>query len=187
MCGMNTLNIVLAVLAVVVLYLIFLFNRLVVLRNRVKEALSDIDVQSKRRFDLIPNLVETVKGYVQHEKGVLENVTKSRAAVATGGNALEKQGAENQLSNTLKTLFAVSENYPELKADANFLDLQRELADTEDKMQASRRFCNSVVMELNNKVQTFPSNIFASMFGFAQEKFFEVSSEAEKEVVKVKF
>lgn len=184
---MNTLNIVLLVLALVVLYLIVLFNRLVVLRNRVKEAMSDIDVQSKRRYDLIPNLVESVKGYMAHERGVLENVTKARAAVATGGNALERDKAESQLSNTLKTLFAVSENYPDLKANANFLDLQRELADTEDKMQASRRFYNSVVMELNNKVQTFPANLFAASFGFQQEKFFEVSSEVEKEAVKVKF
>lgn len=184
---MNILNIVLLVVALAVLYLILLFNRLVVLRNRVKEATSDIDVQSKRRYDLIPNLVETVKGYITHEKGVLENVTKARAAVATGGNALERDKAENQLSNTLKTLFAVSENYPDLKANANFLDLQRELADTEDKMQASRRFYNSVVMELNNKVQIFPSNLFAALLGFKEEKFFEVGSVAEKEVVKVKF
>ena len=184
---MNISNIILLVLAVVVLYLIVLFNRLVVLRNRVKEAMSDIDVQSKRRYDLIPNLVESVKGYMAHERGVLEDVTKARAAVATGGNALERDKAESQLSNTLKTLFAVSENYPDLKANANFLDLQRELADTEDKMQASRRFYNSVVMELNNKVQTFPANLFAASFGFQQEKFFEVASDVEKEAVKVKF
>ncbi len=184
---MNTLNIIWLVLGLLVVYLILLFNRLIVLRNRVREALSDIDVQSKRRFDLIPNLIETVKGYMSHEKGVLENITKARSAVAGGGSALEKQGVENQLSNTLKTLFAVSENYPDLKANANFLDLQRELADTEDKMQASRRFYNSVVMELNNKVQTFPANLVAAKLGFNEEKFFEVSSQAEKEVVKVKF
>jgi len=184
---MNTLNIIWLVLGLSAVYLILLFNRLIVLRNRVKEALSDIDVQSKRRFDLIPNLMETVKGYMTHERSVLENVTNARSAVAGGGSPLEKQGAENQLSNTLKTLFAVSENYPDLKANANFLDLQRELADTEDKMQASRRFYNSVVMELNNKVQTFPANLFAAKLGFKEEKFFEVSSQAEKEVVKVKF
>lgn len=184
---MNTLNIILLVLGLVVVYLILLFNRLVVLRNRVKEALSDIDVQSKRRFDLIPNLMETVKGYMAHEKSVLENITKARSAVAGGGSPLEKQGAENQLSNTLKTLFAVSENYPDLKANANFLDLQRELADTEDKMQASRRFFNSVVLELNTKIQRFPANLIAGLLGFTEEKFFEVTSVAEKEVVKVKF
>jgi LemA protein len=184
---MNILNIILIAVVLAVLYLVMLFNRLVVLRNRVKEAMSDIDVQSKRRFDLIPNLVESVKGYMKHEKGVLENITKARAAVATGGNALERDKAEGQLSNTLKTLFAVSENYPDLKANANFLDLQRELADTEDKMQASRRFYNSVVMELNNKIQTFPANLFAASFGFQQEKFFEVASAAEKEAVSVKF
>jgi len=184
---MNTLNIVWLVVGLLAVYLVLLFNRLVVLRNRVKEAISDIDVQSKRRFDLIPNLVETVKGYMSHEKGVLENVTSARSAVAGSGSALEKQGAENQLSNTLKTLFAVSENYPDLKANANFLDLQRELADTEDKMQASRRFYNSVVLELNNKIQMFPANLIANSLGFKEEKFFEVSSQAEKEVVKVKF
>lgn len=184
---MNTLQIILLVLGLVLVYLILLYNRLIVLRNRVREALSDIDVQSKRRFDLIPNLIETVKGYMSHEKGVLENITKARSAVAGGGSPLEKQGAENQLSNTLKTLFAVSENYPDLKANVNFLDLQRELADTEDKMQASRRFCNSVVLELNNKIQTFPANLVVAKLGFKEEEFFEVSSQAEKEVVKVKF
>lgn len=184
---MNTTNIILLALGLAVVYLILLFNRLVVLRNRVKEALSDIDVQSKRRFDLIPNLIETVKGYMAHEKGVLENITNARSAVVGGGNALEKQGAENMLSGTLKTLFAVSENYPDLKANVNFLDLQRELADTEDKMQASRRFYNSVVLELNNKIQTFPANLFVDKLGFKEEKFFEVSSQMEKEVVKVKF
>lgn len=187
MLAMDTIKIILWVLGAAVLYLILLYNRLIVLRNRVREALSDIDVQSKRRFDLIPNLVETVKGYMSHEKSVLENITKARAAVASGGNALERDKAENQLSNTLKTLFAVSENYPELKANANFLDLQRELADTEDKMQASRRFYNSVVMGLNNKIQRFPANLLASPLGFKEEKFFKVSSEAEKEVVKVNF
>src|SRR3989344_4121275 len=126
---MNYLNILYAVLAAVVLWFIFIYNGLVRLRYRAKEALSDIDVQFKRRYDLIPNLVETVKGYMQHEKSVLENVTKARAAVASGGTALDKANAETALSNTLKTLFAVSENYPELKANTNFLELQRELSD----------------------------------------------------------
>ncbi|HEY4500156.1 MAG TPA: LemA family protein [Candidatus Paceibacterota bacterium] len=174
-------------LGVIVLWLIATYNSLVRLRYRAKEALSDIDVQSKRRYDLIPNLVETVKGYMQHEKSVLENVTKARAAVASGGTALDKANAENALSNTLKTLFAVSENYPELKANTNFLELQRELSDTENKMQAARRFYNSTVMALNTKVDTFPTNLIAGMFGFHQEKFFELESTAEKQPVQVKF
>lgn len=177
----------LIILAVIAVWLVFTYNRLVTLRLRAKEALSDIDVQSKRRYDLIPNLMETVKGYMKHEKGVLENVTKARAEVAGGGSALEKAGAENALTSTLKTLFAVAENYPDLKANANFLDLQRELADTENKMQAARRFYNSTVKDLNTAVQTFPTNMIARTMGFKEEKFFEVSSAEEREVVKVKF
>ncbi len=184
---MNTSTILLVVLAVVALWLVASFNSLVRLKNRAKEALSDIDVQLKRRFDLIPNLIETVKGYMSHEKSVLENVTKARtAAMNMGGNPLERDNAEKQLSNTLKTLFAVSENYPDLKANANFLDLQRELADTENKIQASRRFYNTMVMGLNTKVQSFPTNLIASSFSFSEEKYFE-TAESEKENVKVKF
>src|SRR3989344_8084776 len=139
----NTTYVLLAVVVIFVLGVIMIYNKLVSLRFRAKEALSDIDVQLKRRFDLIPNLIETVKGYMSHEKNVLENVTRARTAVMSmDGNALERDNAEKQLSNTLKTLFAVSENYPDLKANANFLDLQRELADTENKIQASRRFYN---------------------------------------------
>lgn len=173
---------------VVVLWLISLYNHLIRLRYRAKEALSDIDVQLKRRYNLIPNLVESVKGYMQHEKSVLENVTRARADVAGAkGNPLEREKAENQLTNTLKTLFAVSENYPDLKANANFLDLQRELADTENKIQASRRFYNTMVRDLNTEVHVFPTNLIAGVFGFHEEKFFEVESAAEKEVVKVSF
>lgn len=176
------------VLLAIVLWLVFTYNRLVTLRLRAKEALSDIDVQSKRRYDLIPNVVETVKGYAKHEKGVLENVTKARTqAMGAAGNALEKQRAEDMLSNTLKTLLAVSENYPDLKANANFLDLQRELADTENKMQAARRFYNETVRDLNTKIQIFPTNLIADTFGFREEKFFEAASGAEREVVKVQF
>ena len=185
--NMNPLTISLVVVGVVALWLIATFNRLVTLRNRAKEALSDIDVQSKRRYDLIPNLVETVKGYMAHEKGVLENVTAARSKVAQGGDALQRADSENALSATLKTLFAVSENYPDLKANANFLELQRELADTENKMMASRRFYNSTVRDLNTKIQTFPTNLIAGTFGFKEEKFFEVDSAEEKEPVKVKF
>ena len=184
---MNPLTILLVVAGVIALWLVATFNRLVTLRNRAKEALSDIDVQSKRRYDLIPNLVETVKGYMAHEKGVLENVTAARSKVAQGGDALQRADSENALSATLKTLFAVSENYPDLKANANFLELQRELADTENKMMASRRFYNSTVRDLNTKIQTFPTNLIVGTFGFKEEKFFEVDSAEEKEPVKVKF
>ncbi len=185
---MNYLIYIFIALGLLVVWVVFAYNRLVGLRFRAKEALSDIDVQLKRRFDLIPNLVETVKGYMAHEKSVLENVTKARASVAgSTGNPLERADSENMLSSTLKTLFAVSENYPDLKANANFLELQRELADTENKVQASRRFYNSTVMDLNTAVETFPSNVIANMFNFGQEKFFEVENEAEKEPVKVQF
>lgn len=184
---MNPLTISIIVLAVVVLAIIGIYNSLVRLRFRAREALSDIDVQSKRRYDLIPNLVETVKGYMEHEKNVLENVTAARSRVATGGTALEKAQAENALSATLKTLFAVSENYPQLKANENFLELQRELSDTENKMQAARRFYNSVVQDLNTKVQLFPSNIVARTFGFHEEKFFELTEVSESKPVRVSF
>jgi LemA protein len=185
---MNIFYVLIGVLAVIIIYVIAVFNGLVRLRNREKEAESDIDVQTKRRYDLIPNLIETVKGYMAQERGVLESVTKARTqAMATGGTALEKAGAENALSGTLKTLFAVSENYPDLKSNQNFLELQRELSDTENKIMAARRFYNSVVQDLNTKIESFPSNIIAGMFGFKQENFFEVASPAEKEPVQVKF
>jgi LemA protein len=175
------------IIVLLVLYVVVTYNNFVRLRVRTKEALSDIDVQTKRRYDLIPNLVETVKGYASHEKTTIENVTKARtAAMSASGNPLEKAEVENQLTNTLKTLFAVSENYPDLKANANFLELQRELSDTEDKIMASRRFLNSVVKDLNTKTETFPANIIARIFHFKKEDFFE-STEAEKEPVKVKF
>ncbi len=181
---MNTIYII---SGLIILWIIFVYNRLIILRLRVKEALSDIDVQLKRRYDLIPNLIESVKGYMGHERSVLENVTKARAAVASGGgNALERAKTEDALTGTLKTLFAVAENYPELKANTNFLQLQQELADTENKIQASRRFYNTNVLGLNSKIQTFPSKLIASMFHIGEEKFFEVA-ESEKENIKVKF
>jgi len=183
-----TLIIILFVLGIVVLWLVFTFNRLVVLRTRSKEALSDIDVQTKRRYDLIPNLMNTVKGYMQHERNVLENVTRARTEVmSAGGDAVEKSDKENMLSGTLKTLFAVAENYPDLKANVNFLDLQRELADTENKIQASRRFYNTNVRDLNIKVQTFPTRLVVGPFGFSKMNFFEHVNEAEREPVKVEF
>jgi len=181
-------KIFLGTLVVAVVWLIYTFNRLVVLRTRSSEALSDIDVQTKRRYDLIPNLMETVKGYMRHERNVLENVTKARTEAMSGsGDVLNKAEKENALSNTLKTLFAVSENYPDLKANANFLELQRELADTENKIQASRRFYNTNVRDLNIKIEVFPTRLVAGMFSFSKMKFFEVSSEAEKQPVNVKF
>ncbi|MBU1091338.1 LemA family protein [Patescibacteria group bacterium] len=185
---MSFSTIVILVVVAVIVWLIYTFNRLVVLRMRSKEALSDIDVQTKRRYDLIPNLIETVKGYMTHERNVLENVTKARTEAMSGsGDAVDKAGKENMLSGTLKTLFAVSENYPDLKANANFLELQRELSDTENKIQAARRFYNSNVKSLNIKVEVFPTRLVAGTFGFSKMKFFEVSTEAEKEPVEVKF
>ena len=178
--------IVLAVVAVVVVWIIAAFNSLVVLKNRAKEAWSDIDVQLKRRYDLIPNLVETVKGYATHERELFEKVTKARASAMSAQGAKEKAGAENMLSDTLKSLFAVSENYPDLKASTNFLELQRELSDTEDKIQASRRFYNTNVRDLSIKIETFPSNMIANLFGFKQMELFEAAG-IEKEAVKVSF
>ncbi len=185
---MTITYVLLAIVVLLVLWLIFAYNRLVTYRMRARESLSDIDVQSKRRYDLIPNLVETVKGYAAHEKGVLEGVTNARTALMQAkGTPLEKAKAEDQLSGTLKTLFAVAENYPQLKANENFLELQRELTDTEDKMQAARRFYNSTVRDLNTAIETFPTNLVAGTLGFREEKFFEVTSETERQAVQVKF
>ncbi|QQG46588.1 MAG: LemA family protein [Candidatus Niyogibacteria bacterium] len=185
---MTILYWIIAIFVLIVLWVIYAYNRFITLRFRAQEALSDIDVQLKRRFNLIPNLVETVKGYMRYEEKVLTGVTEARARVAlAGGTPIEREGAENALSNTLKTLFAVAENYPDLKANANFLDLQRELADTENKIQASRRFFNTTVRDLNTKINSFPSNLIASIFGFGEEKFFEVDSAQEREAVSVKF
>lgn len=180
--------IVIGVVAAIAVWLIAAYNRLVRYRYRAREALSDIDVQLKRRYELIPNVVETVKGYMQHERSVLENVTMARTqAMAQGGDPLKRAKAENALSNTLKTLFAVSENYPDLKANANFLDLQRELADTENKIQASRRFYNGTVRDYNTAIETFPTRLISGTFGFGAMEFFELGSEAEREPVKVEF
>ncbi len=181
-------KILIGIAVVVVGWIVYTYNRLITLKVRVNEALSDIDVQTKRRYDLIPNLVETVKGYMAHEKNVLENVTRARTeAMNLSGNAFDREKHENALSSTLKSLFAVAENYPDLKANQNFLELQRELADTEDKIQAARRFCNSVVRDLNTKIQVFPANMVAKMFGFSEMNFFEAASSSEREPVKVKF
>ncbi len=183
---MTTL-IILAVLVVLVLWLILAYNGLVRTRNQAQEAWSDIDVQLKRRYDLIPNLVSTVQGYAAHEKTVFEDVTKARSqAMQATGTA--KADAENQLSATLKSLFAVAENYPDLKANQNFLALQSELTDTEDKIQAARRFYNGMVRDLNTKIQVFPTNLFANAFGFTKMDFFGNDlTDAEKQPVQVKF
>ncbi len=183
---MSILTIIYIILAVFILWFIFTYNGFIRRKMRVKEALADIEVQLKRRYDLIPNLIETVKGYMQHERNVFENVTLARTKALEAKTLKERAEAENYLSETLKTLFAVSENYPDLKANANFLDLQREIADTENKIQAARRFYNSTVLDFNTKLEVFPSNLIGKIFNFQPFEFFEIKEE-EKEVVKVKF
>ncbi|OGN35570.1 MAG: hypothetical protein A2568_00475 [Candidatus Yanofskybacteria bacterium RIFOXYD1_FULL_44_17] len=177
----------LGILVVLVLYVVGVFNGLVSARNRVKEAWSDIDVQLKRRYDLIPNLVETVKGYASHEQGTLDAVINARSKAMGAQSVTDKAEAENVLTGTLKSLFALSENYPQLRAVESFTKLQDELSDTENKIQAARRFYNGNVLVLNNKIEQFPTNVFASMFGFVKEKFFELADAKEKEPVKVAF
>lgn len=178
--------ILLAIVAVVAVGIIAIYNGLIRLRNRVDEAWSDISVQLKRRYDLIPNLVSTVKGYAAHEKEVFEKVTEARTRAMGAGTAGDKAQAENMLSGALKSLFAVAEAYPDLKANQNFLELQRELTDTEDKIQAARRFYNGNVRDFNTKIEIFPSNIIAGMLNFTKREFFGIE-ESEKEPVKVEF
>ena len=178
--------IVLAVVALVVVALLAIYNGLVVARNRVKESWSGIDVQLKRRTDLIPNLVETVKGYAAHEKEVFEKVTEARSALMKASGAKEAEAADNMLTGALKSLFAVAENYPQLKASDNFMELQQELSDTETKIAASRQFYNANVLDYNTKTQTVPSNFVANMFGFQASEFFQ-AEEADKKPVTVKF
>lgn len=178
---METVGIVIAVVVVIlIVFLWAMYNSLVTLKNRVDEAWSDITVQLKRRLDLIPNLVESVKGYAKHEKEVFENVTKARAATLDAKGVKETAEAENQFEAALKSLFAVSEAYPQLRASENFQQLQAELVDTEDKIQASRRFYNGGVRDFNTKIELFPNNLFAGLFGFKKRDFFELE-EAEQE------
>lgn len=177
---------VIGIIAVLVIFLWATYNSLVTAKTRVEESWSGIDVQLKRRSSLIPNLVESVKEYEQHEKEVFENVAKARAALLSAATPREKAEADNQLTGTLKTLFAVAENYPELKANENFLKLQEELADTEDKIAYARQFYNTNVMEYNVKLKVFPNVLIANSFGFKSEEFFEAEEEA-REDVKVKF
>jgi LemA protein len=180
--------VILVLLLVVVGMPIMMYNGLVSLRNRVKNAWSQIDVQLKRRYDLIPNLIETCKGYMKYEKEVLENVTKARTqAINVTGDAMQKAQAENMLSQTLRSLFAVVENYPELKANQNMLALQEELTSTENKISFARQYYNDEVMRLNTTIEKFPTNIIANMFGFKKEAFFEVESPEERKAVKVQF
>jgi len=172
--------VIVAIIAVLVIATIAIYNSLVKLRVRVESAWSDITVQLKRRLDLIPNLVESVKGYAAHEKGVFEKVAEARAAVMGAKGVKETAAAENQFEGALKSLFAVAEAYPELKANQNFAQLQQELVDTEDKIQGARRFYNSGVTELNTRVEQFPGNIVAGMFGFRKREFFELDEAEQK-------
>ncbi len=181
------LLVILGLIVVIVGWIVGIYNSLVGLRNRVKEAWAQVDVQLKRRFDLIPNLMETVKGYMNHERETLEAVTKARSAVQNAGGMEERMAAEAGLTGALGRLFAVSEAYPDLKASTNFLALQEELTSTENKISFARQFYNEQVMNLNNKVQMFPGNIIAGMFNFSAEKFFEIKDEAQREAPKVSF
>ncbi len=183
-----TFYIILGILAVIIIWAIWAYNSFVAGRNRIEEAWSDIEVQLKRRYDLIPNVVETVKGYATHEKTAFENVTAARSAAMGAQTPTEHAQAENMLTGALKSLFAVSEAYPDLKANANFLDLQRELADTENKIQAARRFYNGNVRDYNIMMETFPPNLIAGMFGFAKREFFDLDDKSPaQEAVAVRF
>lgn len=184
---MSIFSVILIVIALVILGAVGAYNGLIKKKNRGKEAWSDIDVQLKRRYNLIPNLISTVKGYAAHERNVLEKVTEARTRAMGAQSVEEKAKAENMLSNTLKSLFAVSENYPDLKASQNFLELQRELRDTEDKIQAARRFYNSNVRDLNIKIESFPSNVIAKTFCFKKMELFELGEAEARETPKVNF
>jgi LemA protein len=184
-----TLYIVLGILVIIVLWVVLSYNGLISKVNRTKEAWADIDVQLKRRYDLIPNLVETVKGYAAHETSAFENVTKARAAALGAQSVEEHAQAENQLTGALKSIFAVAEAYPDLKANQNFLQLQQELGNTEDKIQAARRFYNGNVRDLNTSIQSFPGNLIANSFNFQPLELFELAEgeEAAREPVNVSF
>lgn len=187
---MDLTLIILGVIALIIIWVIALYNGLIQLKNRTEEAWADIDVQLKRRFDLIPNLIETVKGYATHEQSTFDKVIQARNAAMSamsGGDIKKTAETENAFSSTIKSMFALAESYPDLKANQNFLELQRELADTEDKIQASRRFYNGNVRDLNTKIETFPTNMLANTLGFKKREFFEIDNPAEKETVKVKF
>ena len=179
--------IILAIVVILVIYVIAKYNGLVTLRQRVRNGFSQIDVQLQRRFDLIPNLIETVKGYMEHESGVLEKISELRSSWANAQTVADKANLDNQLSETLKTIMAVAENYPDLKANQNFMALQQELTNTEDKISYSRQFYNDIVTKYNTELEVFPSNIVASMFKFKPETLFEVDNEEARKNVKVDF
>ena len=179
--------IILGVVLLIIFWIIGIYNGLIKLKNRTDEAWSDIDVQLKRRYDLIPNLLETVKGYASHEKELFIKVTEARSQAMQADSPDAKGKAENVLSGALKSLFAVAENYPQLRASENFAKLQDELSDTENKIQAARRFYNGNVRDFNTKIQIFPNNLLAGMLGFKNREFFEIGNEAERENVKVEF
>jgi LemA protein len=181
------LIILIVILVLIVGFLIAIYNGLVQLRVRADSAWSDIDVQLKRRHDLIPNLVETVKGYAAHEKGTFENIAKYRSAAMTATSTEDRAAAEGQLTQALRGLLAVAENYPQLRASEEFTALQSQLSQTEDNIQNSRRYYNAVVRDLNTKIQSFPTNILAGMFGFKERQFFQVDAPADRENVAVKF
>ncbi len=183
---MNISLLIVGLAVVFVLFLVGTYNNLIMLKTRIQEALSGIDVQLKRRSDLIPNLIETVKGYAKHEKEVFENVTKARSALMSASSLKEKAEADNQLTGALKSLFAVAEAYPQLQANSNFQDLQRQLEDTEDKVAYSRQFYNSNVLDYNTKIMVFPNNLVANMFSFKAFDFFQASEE-ERKKIEVKF
>lgn len=183
---MNASILIIAIIVIIAIYVWATYNGLITLKAQIKEALSGIDVQLKRRTDLIPNLMETVKGYARHEKEIFENVTKARSSLLSAQTPNEKAEANNMLSGALKSLFAVAEAYPELKASENFKELQRQLEDTEDKIAYSRQFYNSNVLEYNTKIKVFPNSLIAQTFGFAEAGFFEAKEE-EKKNVSVKF
>ncbi|MCD6193882.1 MAG: LemA family protein [Candidatus Aminicenantes bacterium] len=184
---MGFLVVILIIIGLVLVVGIGLYNRLIILRNRCDNAWAQVDVQLRRRYDLIPNLVETVKGYAQHEREVFEKVTEARAKAINAQTVKEQGEAENLLSGALKSLFAVVENYPELKANQNFLMLQEELAGTESKIAYARQFYNDMVMKFNTKLQVFPSNLIARIFNFAEKDYFEIEESAAREPVKVSF
>lgn len=178
--------IILGIAVILVLYLISAYNNLVALKNRIENGWAQIETQLQRRYDLIPNLVETVKGYAAHEKQVFENVTRARASLASATSAADKATADNMLSNTLKSLFAVAENYPELKANENFRELQLELTGTENKIAFARQYYNDTVVRYNTAIETFPKNVIASLFRFVEKEYYESKAEAS-EPVSVKF
>jgi LemA protein len=184
---MGAFIVLLIIIGVVVVAAIGIYNSLIVLRNRCDNSWAQVDVQLRRRYDLIPNLVEAVKGYAKHEREVFEKVTQARTSAINAGTVKDQAQAENMLNGALKTLFAVAENYPELKANQNFLQLQEELSGTESKIAYARQFYNDMVMKFNQKQQVFPASIIANMFSFKEKEYFEIGEPAAKEPVKVSF